>query len=163
MLEPRELSAAYRYTTGRGPGHGRWWQAREGGWHPGVPRLRTHGADGTTPRGVDLVECEAFLAPTGRGYGRWHRRQLEMPQDTCDHRLLGDDGNEAQGAPAAKRTGAHIQTKDAAQQPGPRPVRGARVRLLPVQPLLARGGTDRPTQVAVWRQTPPIADEVDVG
>src|SRR5262249_62318415 len=54
------------------------------------------GADGTTPRGVDLVECDEFLAPTGRGYGRWHRRQLEMPQDTYDYRLLSDDGNDPQ-------------------------------------------------------------------
>ena len=112
-------------------------------------RFSTDIADGTTPRGVDLVEYEEFLATPGRGKRRRNRCQLEMPQDTRDHRLLGDDGNEVQGAPAAKRTGAHIQPKDAAQQLGPRPVRGARGRLLSVQPLLARGGTDRPTQAAV--------------
>src|SRR5262249_58407548 len=102
----------------------------------GVPRLRTHGVVGTTPRVVDLVEGRYLLAPTGRGNGRWDGGELEMPQDTRDHRLLGGDGNDVQRATAAKRIGAHIQTKDAAQQSGPRPVRGDRLRLLPVYPLL---------------------------
>jgi len=84
-----------------------------------------------------------------------------MPQDARDHRLLGDGGNDPERAPAAKRTGGHIQTKDATQQPGPRPVRGARVRLLPVQPLLARCRDNRLAQPAVRRQTASIADEVD--
>src|SRR5215831_17745804 len=103
-----------------------------------------------------LVECEYLLATTGRGNGRGHGRQLEMPQDACDHRLLGDDRNDAECAPSAKRTGAHLQPKDAAQQLGPRPVRGTRVRLLPVQPLLAQGGSDRPPQVAVRCEAAPI-------
>src|SRR5262249_34075422 len=42
-----------RVRGGRGPGHGWWWQAGEGRRHTAVPRLRTHGAEGTTPRGVD--------------------------------------------------------------------------------------------------------------
>ena len=66
----------------------------------GVPRLSAPVADGTTPRGVDLVECEEFLATTGQGNRRRNRRQLEVPQDTRDHRLLGDDGNNAERAPA---------------------------------------------------------------
>src|SRR5215468_12142783 len=118
-------------------------------------------ADETTPRGVGLVERAYLLAHTGRGNRRWDGRQLEMPQDTRDHRLLGDDGNNTECAPSAKRTGAHLQTKDAAQQPGPRPVGGARVRLLSVQPLLAWGGTDRPPQVAVRREAAPIAHQMD--
>ncbi len=101
------------------------------------------------------------MAPTGRGNRRWDRCQLEMPQDARDHRLLGDDSNDPERATAAKGTGGHIETKDAAQQPGPRPVRGARVRLRPVQPLLAWGGTDRPPQVAVWREAAPIAHQMD--
>src|SRR5262249_39940919 len=44
---------------------------------------------------------------------------------------------------------------------GPRPVRGARGRLLSVQPLLARGGTDRPTQAAVRCEAAPIAHQMD--
>src|SRR5262249_30837823 len=112
-------------------------------------RCYAHGADETTPRVVDLVERAYLLAHTGWGNRRGDGGQLEMPQDTRDHRLLGDDGNDVQRATSAKRTGAHLQPKDAAQQPGPRPVRGACVRLLPVQPLLARGGPDRPPQVAV--------------
>src|SRR6266567_3461698 len=79
-----------------------------GGWHPGVPRFSAHVADGTTPRVVDLGECEEFLASTGRSNRRWDRRQLQMPQDTCDHRRLGEDGNDPERATTAKRTGAHI-------------------------------------------------------
>src|SRR5262245_28852004 len=125
-------------------------------------RCYAHVADATTPRVVDLIEYEAFLATTGRGHRRGDRRQLEMSEDTRNDRLLSDDGNDTQRDPAAKRTGAHIQPKDAAQQPSPGPVRGARVRFLRVQPLLARGGTDRPTQVAMRRQAAPIAHQVDV-
>jgi len=62
--------------------------------HKGERRRRdAHVADETTPRVVGLVESEYFLAHTGRGNRRWDGRQLEMPQDTRDHRLLGDDGN----------------------------------------------------------------------
>ena len=71
-------------------------------------------ADETTPRVVGLVERAYLLAHTGRGHRRWDGRQLEMPQDARDHRLLGDDGNDVQGATTAQRTGAHIQPKDAA-------------------------------------------------
>src|SRR5262249_2425019 len=65
-------------------------------------------------------------------------------------------------ATAAKGTGGHIETKDAAQQPGPRPVWSARVRLLPVQPLLAGRGDDAPAPVAVRRQAAAIAYQVDI-
>jgi hypothetical protein len=67
-----------RVLRGRGSGHGRGWQAGEGGWHMGVPRLSTHVADGTTPRVMDLVERDYLLATTGRGNGRWDRGELEM-------------------------------------------------------------------------------------
>src|SRR5262249_9174390 len=112
--------------------------------------------------GVGLVEHEYLWATTGGCNGRWDGRELEMPQDARDHRLLGDDSNDPECTTSAKGTRGHIQAKDAAQQPGPRPVRGARVRLCPVQPLLARGGTDRPTQVAVRREAAPIAHQMDV-
>ena len=119
-------------------------------------------ADATTPRVVGLVERASLVAHTGRGHRRWDRRELEMPQDARDHRLLGDDGNNPQRPLMAKRTGGHIQTKDAAQQPGPRPVRGARGYLLPVQPLLAWRGNDAPAHVAVRRQAAAIAYQVDM-
>ena len=112
--------------------------------------------------GLWTSQTQECLASAGRGNGRWDGGELEMPQDTRDHRLLGDDGHDVQGAPAAKGTGAHIQTKDAAQQPGPRPVRDARVYLLPVQPLLAGRGDDAPAQVAVRRQAATIAYQVDM-
>ena len=82
-------------------------------------------------------------APAWRGDGR----ELERPQEAREHRLLGDDGHDPERAPAAKRTRAPIQPKDAAQQPGPRPGRGARGRRRPVQPLLARGGENVTVQV----------------
>ena len=42
-------------------------------------RCDAHVADATTPRVVDLIEYEAFLATTGWGNGRWDGRELEMP------------------------------------------------------------------------------------
>jgi hypothetical protein len=98
---------------------------------------------------VGLVECEECWATTGRGKGRWHGRQLEMTEDACDHRLLGDDGNEAQGAPSAPGTRGHLQVKGTSQEPGPGPIRRARRRCLAISPLLAWGGTDRVAQLAV--------------
>jgi hypothetical protein len=50
----------------------------------------------TTSDVVGLVEREEFLATTSRCNGRWNRRQLEMTQEACDHRLLGDGGNDPQ-------------------------------------------------------------------
>src|SRR5207253_11456821 len=128
----RGLGCVSRVLRGRGPWNGRWWQAREGRWHTGVRSLCTPVTDGTTPRVVGFGESACLLATTGRGKRRGDGGELEMPQDARDHRLLGDDGNDVQGATSAKRTGAHIQPKDAAQQPSPRPVRRARVRFLPV-------------------------------
>jgi hypothetical protein len=81
----RGLGCVSRVLRGRGLGHGRWWQAREGRWHTGVHRLCTHVTDGTTPRVVGLVEHGACVAITGQGNGRWNGRELEMPQDTRDH------------------------------------------------------------------------------
>ena len=43
-----------------------------------------------------LVKSQDFLATTGRGNGRWDGRQLKMTQDARDHRLMSDDGNDAQ-------------------------------------------------------------------
>src|SRR5215831_8839026 len=145
----------------RAPWNDWWRQAGEGGWHIGWHRLSTHVSERTPPRGVGLVERSYLLVPTGRGHGRWDGGELEMPEDTRNDRLLRDDGNDVQRAPAAKGTDAHLQPKNAAQQPSPRPVRGARWRLLPVQPLLAQCRTDRPTQMAVGRQAAPIAHQMD--
>src|SRR5262249_28306556 len=156
----------FRVPRGRAPWNG--WQAgraegtracpgAQGGARPSrcARRRQDHA-------GVSLVERDYLWTTVGWCHRRWDGRELEMPQDTRDHRLLGDDGHEVQGAPAAQGTGAHLQPKDAAQQPGPRPVGGAHVRLLPVQPLLAWGGTDRPPQVAVRREAAPIAHQMDV-
>jgi hypothetical protein len=77
-----------------------------------------------------LGERPYLLADTGRRDGRRKGGELEMTQNTRHHRLLGDDGDEAQGAPATHRTGGHLQTKDAIQEPGASTVRGARPGLL---------------------------------
>ena len=114
-------------------------------------RCYAHVAVATTPRVVDFIEYEAFLATTGWGHGRWDGRELEMPEDTRHDRLLSDDGNDTQRAPAAKGTGAHIQPKDAAQQSGPRPVGGSWRRVLTVHTLLAWRGKDRGSQRAMRR------------
>jgi hypothetical protein len=44
-----------------------------------IRRRAAHVADETTPRVVYLVEHGECLAITGRGNGRWDRRELEMP------------------------------------------------------------------------------------
>jgi hypothetical protein len=58
------------------------------------PRRGMHVPDGTTPRVVGLGDRVDLLARTGLGNRRGHGRELEMPQNTCDHRLLRDDGND---------------------------------------------------------------------
>ena len=91
----------------------------------------------TTSAVMGLVEREEFLATTGRCNGRWNRCQLEMTQDACDYRLLGDSGNDPQCATVAQGTRGHIQIKYTAQQPTPMPVGGVSFSLLPVHTLLA--------------------------
>jgi hypothetical protein len=105
------------------------WDASEASWGRRSPTERDarrlsgmHLADATKPPGRGLGERVYLLATTGRCDGRGNRGELEMPQDTRDHRLLGDDGNKAQGAPAAKRTGGHLQGKGTSQELGPVPL-----------------------------------------
>src|SRR5207244_8970787 len=52
--------------------------------------------------------------------------------------------------------------KDPPPEPRPRPIRGARLPCRAIHPLLARGGDDAPAEMAVRRQAPPIAHEMDV-
>src|SRR5205823_6549857 len=85
----------------------------------------------------------------------------QMAEDLADHLALRDNGNEPQGPAVAQRTRPHLQGKHASQEPGPRPIGGSSLRLLPVHSLLARGGDDAPAEMVVWCQTPTIADEVD--
>lgn len=119
-----------------------------------APRLRARA-------GVGLVEREYLLAATGGGNGRWDGCELEVTQDAREDRLLSDGGNDAQCATAAERTGRHLQSKDAAQQPGPVPIRGSRLLFLAVYTLLARGGNNRVAQLAMRCQAAGIAHEVD--
>jgi hypothetical protein len=77
------------------------------------------------------------LASTGRGHGRGDGRELEMPEDARDHRLLGDDGDDPERAPVAPGTRGQLQAKDSPQEPRPGPIWGARVRVLSVHPLVS--------------------------
>jgi len=84
-----------------------------------------------------------------------------MTQDARDDRLLGNSSNNTERAASAKGTGGHIQRKHAPQEPGPAPGRGPKRRLLPVHPPLARCRNDRVPKLAMRRQTPRIAHQMD--
>ena len=60
--------------------------------------------------------AKSLWATTGQGNRRWNGGQLEVAQEAGQHRLLGDGGNDAQGAAAATWTGCHSQSKHATQQ-----------------------------------------------
>jgi len=86
-----------RVPRGREPWNG--WQAgREDGTRAGTgaqvgKRPSRRARRRQDHAGVGLVEHEYRWATAGGCNGRWDGRQLEMPQDARDHRLLGDDGN----------------------------------------------------------------------
>ena len=71
--------------------------------------------------GVGLVERQYLLATTGWGNGRGNGRQLAMTEDTCDHRCMGDGGNDAQGATSAQRQVARPGATASAQRVGALP------------------------------------------
>ena len=103
------------------------------------------------------------LAGTGRSDGRGVCSPFEMAEDLVDHRALRDDGDEPQGPARTKRAAGHIQRQDSLEQPRPAPARRRGTHLRRVEALLTWGWDDCPTQVAVRRQTAPIAHEMDVG
>jgi hypothetical protein len=76
-----------------------------------------------------------------------------MAEDLANDLTLRDDGKESQHPALTKGTGSHLQGKHALQEPGPGPIRGPPLRLLPVHPLLAWGGTDCLAQCAMGCQT----------
>src|SRR5215831_1241213 len=88
--------------------------------------------------------------------GGWVCSEFQMAEDLANDLTLRDDGDESQHPALTKWTRAHLQGKHALQEPGPGPIRSAPLRLLPVQPLLTRGGHDRVAQVTVGRQTAAI-------
>ena len=55
-----------------------------------------HFAYGTTPQVVSLGASKECLAKAGRGNGRWDGRQLEMAQNTGNHRFMRDGSNDPQ-------------------------------------------------------------------
>src|SRR5262245_14157161 len=103
------------------------------------------------------------LAGTGRRERRWICREFQMAEDLANDLTLRDDGNESQHSALTKRARAHLQGKHALQESRPCPIRVAPRRLLPVSPLLARCGDDAFAEMAVRRQAPPIAHQMDMG
>ena len=85
-----------------------------------------------------------------------------MAEDLANDLTLRDDGDESQHPALTQWTRGHLQAKDPPQESGPRQIRGAPRRLLPVHSLLARGGDDAPAQMAVRREAAPIAHEMHV-
>jgi hypothetical protein len=81
---------------------------------------------------------ERFLASTGGSNGGWDGRKLQMTQDACDHRFLGDGSNDPERTMLAKRTGGHIQIKHTCQQPHPTPERRFCAVITSIHALLGR-------------------------
>ena len=89
-------------------------------------RARRRGQRGVLPIALMRVLChpgENFLARTGRSNGRWDRRELHVPQDPRDHRLVGDGGKEPERAMLTEWARGHIQVKYPLQQPRQAPAR----------------------------------------
>jgi len=104
---------------------------------------------------------EGFLVDTRRGKRGWICGTFQMPEDLPDHLALRDGGDDPQHPPLTPGAARHVHRKDALEQPRPAPARRRCAVLLFLHTLLARRGDDRPTQVAVRRQTAPIAHQVE--
>jgi len=102
------------------------------------------------------------VAGTGRREGRGVCSTFEMAEELAHDLTLRDDGDEPQHPTLAPRAGGQLQAKDPPQEPRPRLIRGSRLRCLAIHPLLAWCGDDAPAYMAVRRQAPPIAHEMDV-
>ena len=84
-----------------------------------------------------------------------------MLEDLPHALAVRDGGDDPQRPPLTQGAARHIQRKHALEQSRPAPARRPGVRRLLVHALLAWRGDNRPTQVAVRRQTPAIAHQVD--
>src|SRR5215471_11476149 len=104
---------------------------------------------------------KGFLADTRWSNGGWVHRELQMPEDRPDHLALHNGRDDPQRPPLTPETARHVQRKHALEQSRPAPARGPGVRRLLVHTLLTWGRDNRPTQVAVRRQTAAIAHQVD--
>src|SRR5262249_31894832 len=102
------------------------------------------------------------LVSTGRRDGGRVYRAFQMAEDLADHLALREAGVEPQHPLVTPGAACHLQAKDPLQQPRPTPARRLGVRLLAVHPLLPECREDRPTQLAVRRQTAAIAHQMDV-
>src|SRR5262249_58703304 len=104
---PRARASGRPVVAGRGEDDQGMAQAHKGERR----RCYAHGADETTPRVVDLVARAYLLAHTGWGNRRGGGGQLEVPQDTRDHRPPGGGGNEVERGTAGERQRAHEHTQ----------------------------------------------------
>jgi hypothetical protein len=89
-----------------------------------ISRRYAHVACETTLHVVGLAKSEEFLATTDRGNGRRDGRQLEMTEDTRDHRLLGNSGNDPERAASAQGTRGTDRKNNVTTQPGTSGTRG---------------------------------------
>src|SRR5262249_27141196 len=164
---PRYSRARYaRHALVQGAAGVSWGYGRSDG-HRSATRLRgetrvRHARCLQAPRhSVGLVERIDLLASTGRRDGGWVYSEFQMAKDLVDYLTLRDDGDEPQHSALAKGTRGHIQVKHPLEQPRPAPARRCGVRLL-VHPLLPERREDRPTHMAVRRQTAAIAHQMNL-
>jgi hypothetical protein len=95
-----------------------------------APRLWAHA-------GVGFVDGQERLAEVGRGKGWRNGRQRAMAENTGNPRRLRAGRNAPPGATAAQRARGHSQRKNAAEPPGPGPIRGSRCRCRASPPAAA--------------------------
>ena len=101
--------------------------------------------------------------PGGPGPGQWEGglQQVADAGGFPDDLAVRDGGNDPQRPPLTPGAARHIERKHPLQQSCPAPARRPCVPLLLVlHPLLAGRGEDGPAQVAVRRQTTPIAHQM---
>ena len=126
------------------------------------PRRGAHVANATPRDGVGfgnpIARC---VARTGRGKRRRVGRELQLAEHLADHLGLGEGGHDPERATAAQGPRGPSQSNHAPQEPGPAPGRGSRLRLLPVDTLLARRRDHRLAPRAMRRSTARITDKGD--
>ena len=118
----------------------------------------------TTHVVVDLGDPVPWdLASTGRRDGRWVYSTFQMAEDRADHFALRHDGDEPQSPALTPRAVHQLQRKHPLEQPRPAPARRPGARLWLVEAWLTWRGDDALAQMAVRRQAPPIAHQMDAG
>jgi hypothetical protein len=84
-----------------------------------------------------------------------------MVENLAENVSLGDGGNDLQRPPPTRGAAFQVEGEDTLQQSCPVPVRRACLRFLAVYTLLARCGNNRGPELAMRRETPRVAHQVD--